>query len=52
MYSFQLLVMVFCTNHVLKGFVSGGGRGGMIGKPMEFLFAEYKMTASEIQMYG
>ena len=37
---------------MLKGFVAGGGRGGLMGKPIEFLFAEYNLNASKIQMYS
>eukprot|EP00439_Symbiodinium_sp_Y106_P055458 s3014_g7.t1 len=50
-YSWKLLAMVACTNHLLKGFVAGGGDEGrgLIGKPAEFLFSELGMSAGRLQ---
>lgn len=50
-YSCKLLLMVVCTNHLLKGFVAGGGDSGLLGSPMEFLFKEHKVGAGRMQMY-
>lgn len=49
-YSWKLLAMVFCTNHLLKGFVAGGGDEGLVGKPIEFLFGELGIPAGRLQM--
>jgi len=48
-YTWKLLAMVACTNHLLKGFVAGGGDEGLIGKPAEFLFAELGVSAGRLQ---
>jgi len=50
-YSWNLLVMVVCTNHLLKGFVAGGGDSGLIGAPMEFLFKEHRVSGGNMQVY-
>lgn len=50
-YSSKLLAMVACTNHLLKGFVAGGGDGGLIGAPMEFLFKEHQVNGGHMQVY-
>jgi len=50
-FSWKLLVMVACTNHLLKGFVAGGGDGGLIGAPMEFLFKEHGVNGGQMQVY-
>jgi MFS family permease len=42
--------MVVCTNHLLKGFVAGGGDEGLVGKPMEFIFGDLGVTAGHMQM--
>eukprot|EP00747_Dinoflagellata_sp_TGD_P023879 gnl/TRDRNA2_/TRDRNA2_130145_c0_seq1.p1 gnl/TRDRNA2_/TRDRNA2_130145_c0~~gnl/TRDRNA2_/TRDRNA2_130145_c0_seq1.p1 ORF type:complete len:576 (+),score=118.52 gnl/TRDRNA2_/TRDRNA2_130145_c0_seq1:86-1813(+) len=49
-YSWRLLAMVVCTNHLLKGFVAGGGDGGLVGQPIEFIFGDLGITASRLQM--
>mmetsp|Transcript_84951 Transcript_84951/g.245632 ORF Transcript_84951/g.245632 Transcript_84951/m.245632 type:complete len:564 (+) Transcript_84951:102-1793(+) len=49
-YSWKLLTVVVCTKHLLKGFVSGGGDDGLVGKPIEFIFAALHLPASELQM--
>mmetsp|Transcript_60838 Transcript_60838/g.113771 ORF Transcript_60838/g.113771 Transcript_60838/m.113771 type:complete len:550 (+) Transcript_60838:61-1710(+) len=48
-YSWKLLAMVACTNHLLKGFVAGGGDEGLIGKPAEFLFSDLGVSAGRLQ---
>ncbi|CAL1137114.1 unnamed protein product [Cladocopium goreaui] len=48
-YTWKLLAMVACTNHLLKGFVAGGGDEGLIGKPAEFLFGELGVSAGRLQ---
>lgn len=50
-YSWKLLAMVSCTNHLLKGFVAGGGDGGLIGAPMEFIFKEHNVIGGQMQVY-
>lgn len=50
-FSWQLLVMVACTNHLLKGFVAGGGDGGLIGAPMEFIFKDHGVAGGKMQVY-
>mmetsp|Transcript_19340 Transcript_19340/g.41685 ORF Transcript_19340/g.41685 Transcript_19340/m.41685 type:complete len:614 (+) Transcript_19340:244-2085(+) len=50
-YSWKLLAMVVCTNHLLKGFVAGGGDDGLIGKPVEFLLGELGVAAGRLQMF-
>lgn len=42
--------MVVCTNHLLKGFVAGGGDEGLVGKPIEFIFGGMGISASRLQM--
>lgn len=49
-YSWRLLAMVVCTNHLLKGFVAGGGDDGLVGKPIEFIFGELGVSAGRLQM--
>lgn len=49
-YSWRLLAMVVCTNHLLKGFVAGGGDEGLVGKPIEFLFGAMGVSAARLQM--
>jgi MFS family permease len=49
-YSWRLLAMVVCTNHLLKGFVAGGGDEGLVGKPIEFIFGAMGLSASRLQM--
>lgn len=50
-YSWQLLTMVVCTNHLLKGFVAGGGDDGLVGKPIEFILGEMGISAGKLQVY-
>jgi len=50
-YSWKLLAMVACTNHLLKGFVAGGGDSGLIGAPMEFLFKDFGVNGGKMQIY-
>jgi len=50
-YSWKLLAMVACTNHLLKGFVAGGGDSGLIGAPMEFLFKLHGVNGGQMQVY-
>jgi len=49
-YSWRLLAMVICTNHLLKGFVAGGGDEGLVGKPIEFIFGDLGVSAGRLQM--
>jgi len=42
--------MVVCTNHLLKGFVAGGGDEGLVGKPIEFIFGGMGVSAARLQM--
>mmetsp|Transcript_69681 Transcript_69681/g.176152 ORF Transcript_69681/g.176152 Transcript_69681/m.176152 type:complete len:563 (+) Transcript_69681:244-1932(+) len=49
-YSWRLLAMVICTNHLLKGFVAGGGDEGLIGKPVEFILGDLGVSAGRLQM--
>jgi MFS family permease len=42
--------MVVCTNHLLKGFVAGGGDEGLVGKPIEFIFGAMGVSAARLQM--
>lgn len=49
-YSWRLLAMVACTNHLLKGFVAGGGQQGLVGKPIEFLLADMSVNGARIQV--
>mmetsp|Transcript_112914 Transcript_112914/g.326168 ORF Transcript_112914/g.326168 Transcript_112914/m.326168 type:complete len:571 (+) Transcript_112914:124-1836(+) len=49
-YSWRLLAMVTCTNHLLKGFVAGGGDEGLVGKPIEFIFGDLGISAGRLQM--
>jgi len=50
-FSCKLLFTVVCTQHVLKGFVAGGGDSGLLGAPMEFLFKEYRVHGGRMQVY-
>merc|ERR1719336_315474 len=49
-YSWRLLTMVVVTNHLLKGFVAGGGDEGLVGKPIEFILGGFGVTANRLQM--
>lgn len=49
-YSWKLLMMVVLTNHMLKGFVLGGGDEGLIGKPVEFIFADLGIPGQRMQI--
>jgi len=42
--------MVVCTNHLLKGFVAGGGDEGLVGKPIEFILGGMGIPGSRMQM--
>mmetsp|Transcript_84821 Transcript_84821/g.274748 ORF Transcript_84821/g.274748 Transcript_84821/m.274748 type:complete len:577 (-) Transcript_84821:3-1733(-) len=50
-YSWRLLAMVFCTAHLLKGFVAGGGDSGLLGAPVEFLLQDYGVSGGQMQIY-
>jgi MFS family permease len=43
--------MVSAVNHLLKGFVAGGGDSGLLGAPMEFIFKWYKIDGGRMQVY-
>mmetsp|Transcript_39848 Transcript_39848/g.127704 ORF Transcript_39848/g.127704 Transcript_39848/m.127704 type:complete len:571 (+) Transcript_39848:119-1831(+) len=45
-FSWRLIVMVICSNHVLKGFVSEG----LVTRTMEFIFGEFRVSAARLQM--
>lgn len=47
--SYQFLVCIFVTHHVLKGLVVGGGDEGLIGKPVEFLLGALHLPAGRLQ---
>ena len=52
----QLMLFIGCIQFATKGFVFGGGAGGLIGRPIEFLFQSYtlpqfNMNAQAIQIY-
>lgn len=49
-YSWRLIVMVVCSNHLLKGFVAGGGDEGLVGKPIEFIFGGMGIAAGRLQV--
>lgn len=49
-YSWKLIAMVVCANHILKGLVAGGGDGGFLGKPIEFLFRAHGVPAGRLQV--
>lgn len=49
-YSWKLLMMVVLTNHMLKGFVCGGGDEGLLGKPVEFIFSDLGVAGPRLQV--
>jgi len=49
-YSWRLLTAVFVLNHLLKGFVAGGGDDNFIGKPAEFILASFGVVAGRLQV--
>lgn len=51
-FSWKLLVMIIAAQHILKGFVGGGGEEGLIGMPVFFLLKEppLKLEAAELQI--
>ena len=50
----RFLIFIHLVLHCLKGFIAGGGAGGIIGIPVLFLFRSYegndKLDASQIQI--
>lgn len=50
-YSWRLLTMVSCTNHMLKGFAAGGGDSGLLGTPIDFLLKNQRVGAGMLQIY-
>ncbi|CAD7948162.1 unnamed protein product [Amoebophrya sp. A120] len=50
-YGFHLLVLIFTGHHILKGFVGGGGSGGIVGAGMEYHFRDHKVSGSSLQIY-
>jgi hypothetical protein len=50
----RFLLFVMMVEHGVKGFLCGGGAGGVVGLPILFMFRSYegaaKMTASQIQV--
>ena len=47
----RFLVTIFAIEHVLQGFVYGGGTGGVVGIPIMFLLRSFgTLTASRIQV--
>mmetsp|Transcript_13456 Transcript_13456/g.36236 ORF Transcript_13456/g.36236 Transcript_13456/m.36236 type:complete len:558 (+) Transcript_13456:126-1799(+) len=49
--SWTLLATIYISHHQLKGLVAGGGDEGLIGKPVEFLFAAQHVPASRLQAF-
>mmetsp|Transcript_21274 Transcript_21274/g.38828 ORF Transcript_21274/g.38828 Transcript_21274/m.38828 type:complete len:565 (-) Transcript_21274:9-1703(-) len=50
-YGSKLLLTIFCTHHLLKGFVGGGGNSGLVGHAMEFTFRGLKVEGPRLQVY-
>lgn len=50
-FGWKLLLLVGLAEITLKGFVAGGGSGGLVGTPIEFLLKEYEVKAADLQVY-
>jgi len=50
-FGWRLLLMLTLTEAGLKGFAAGGGNGGLIGLPIEYLLKEFHVSAGNIQIY-
>jgi hypothetical protein len=49
-FGLRFLLVTAMIEHVLQGFVFSGGGGGLVGAPIPFLFRDYGLTASRIQV--
>ncbi len=49
-FGLRFLLVTCMIEHVLQGFVFSGGGGGLIGAPIPFMFREFGLTASRIQV--
>lgn len=49
-FGLRFLLVTAMIEHVLQGFVFSGGASGLVGAPIPFLFRDYGLTASRIQV--
>src|SRR5690348_3498071 len=49
-YGLNFLIFVSLIIHVFKGFIFGGGSTGLIGTPLLFIYRDYNLNASRIQI--
>ncbi|KAF4662585.1 hypothetical protein FOL47_006181 [Perkinsus chesapeaki] len=47
----RFLVGLHLIQHILKGFVCGGGGGGLAGTPVDFILRDYKVSGTDLQVY-
>lgn len=48
----SFLIGLHIIQHILKGFVCGGGDGGLAGTPIDFVLREYKVSGTDLQVRG
>ena len=46
----KFLIVVILVEHLLQGFIFGGGGSGIVGAPIIYLMKAYKLSASRIQV--
>lgn len=46
----KFLIVVILVEHLLQGFIFGGGGSGIVGAPIIYLMKSYKLSASRIQV--
>ena len=46
----KFLIVVVLVEHLLQGFIFGGGGSGIVGAPIIYLMKAYKLSASRIQV--
>mmetsp|Transcript_27335 Transcript_27335/g.63644 ORF Transcript_27335/g.63644 Transcript_27335/m.63644 type:complete len:583 (-) Transcript_27335:119-1867(-) len=50
-FGWRILLLLTLTEAGLKGFAAGGGSGGLVGLPIEYLLKEFHVSAGDIQIY-
>lgn len=49
-FGWRFILIASAIDHVLQGFVFGGGSGGLIGAPIPFILRDFRLTAARIQV--
>lgn len=49
-FGWRFILIAVAIDHILQGFVFGGGSGGLIGAPIPFILRDFRLTAARIQV--